>query len=1197
MKSLNTGSTARVGIFLLIAGLIFPNLALTAMAQATTGALRGVVSDSSGAVVTDANVTARHTATGLETRTKTNSEGIYNFPRLAPGNYLLAVEKQGFKRQEFQEVTIQIGQDLTIDASLQAGQVSETITVTAAGEQLIQKEQSQISNTFESRKVAELPSNIRGGGIDTLALLAPGVVPGFGNVNNNGTTLSVNGQRARSNNFTVDGQDNNDLTIGGPNFFITNNDAVGEFQIITNNFSAEYGRNQGAIVNIVTKAGTNDFHGTLSWSHRNRKLFDSMTNIERRTNNNGKGDPDPFLNNVYSGTIGGPIKRDRLWFFGSYQYTSSRNTATLQATNPAIAAEELSRLKADFPGNAVIATLADFSSFAINDFGSLSERTDFPRNEFVTIGGKAYRVAYPRREVALPVNFHELSARADYQINDRHNIWYRHLYQTSDNKNALVGLNGFTGDIPTSGRLGGAQFTSQLSNSAVNEFRFLFNRLSVIFGGGCEGLKGCIPHPDNIGDGLTSIAFTGFISSGGASIQGIGAANTLPQGREVSIYQFADNFSKTLGRHQLKIGADVRRLTNSVPFLPSVNGTFSIGSAARVLDNRPATVTLAAGQVRIDYNETDQFYYFQDDWKMLDNLTLNIGVRYEYTGQPINTLHDLSLERESNPQTALWRQNLPVEARTFPKIPADKNNWAPRVGFAWRPSFGGGLGKWLVGEQDQTVIRGGYSIAYDPSVHNILLNVSTSSPLVFLNTVVNPTAGAVTFPLPASPTGSSVQEFARANNLIRVNTFDPRFLNQTSVAGDFHSPYAQQWSLGVQREIARNNVVEVRYVGTRSIGLFQTLNGNPRIDRLVNGFTASVPGLGNVTFPGFPNLVPRGITPLVCTDDPTTPDNEAACNGRVKRAGIIRARHNTAVSSYHGLQTQYQGRLFDQLNLGTSYTWSKALDNASEIFSFFETTSPQHPFNVGDAERSYSGFDRRHALSMNFIWDVPAFKDQKGILGRSLGGWQINGTYFLANGQRFTPSQLTTRFFLGARSYEDQPYSAAFLGAWDVSRPFYGNANAPRTSVGISQIDAALMFGIAVTDRNGFLDFVALNRGEIKPVGRDGVRYILNGPGSAMILGSPFGNVPRGVETGPRLNNLNLGLAKNTSITESIRLQFRVDMFNALNHPNPGVGFIVNNVTPNVYIEGATATGVGFNDRTEMAFARRAMQFSLKLTF
>lgn len=1202
---------AFTGVFLMICSLTFPFMTPVALAQATSGGLKGVVTDASGAVVADADVTAKNTATGTEAKTRTNSDGLYSFPRLQPGSYQLTIEKQGFKRQEFQEVIIQIGQDAVIDAALQAGLATETVTVTAAGEELIQKEQAQISTTFEARKVAELPSNIAGGGIDTLALLAPGIVPGFGNVNSNGSTLSVNGQRARSNNFTIDGQDNNDLSLGGPAFFVDNQDIVGEFQVITNNFSAEYGRNQGAIVNIVTKSGTNDFHGTLGWYHRNRKTFDALTNIERRR---GQEDPDPFIYNVFNGTFGGPIKRDRIFFFGSYQSIVSRSSSTLLSANPAIAGEELSRLAADFPSNPAIQAYANFSAFALSDFGTVGERTDRSQSQFVILGGNRYRVAYPSRIVSFPDHQKEFSARGDVNLNDKHSFWYRHLYQKGPGLNGLASVNGFTGDVPFSGRHSGGALTSQLTTSLVNEFRFVVSRLSVIFGGGCEGLGGCIQHPDNVLQSITNINFTGINAlqdsptgpvSTGIALQTIGGATNLPQGRVVTTYQFADNVSKTFGTHQLKFGADIRRLTNSVPFLPNILGAFRFNSPARLVGNAPSQVQLGVGQFEIAYNETDQFYYFQDDWRVKDNLTLNLGIRYEYTGQPVNTIADITLERESNPETAIWRQSLPLEARTFPRIPADKNNWAPRLGFAYRPRFGdSGIAKMLWGEQDSTVIRGGYAIAYDPGFYNIMLNISTSSPVVFLNTTVNPATGTIPFPLPAAtPTGEAVQGFATSNSLVVRNTFDPRFFSATIVQPDFHAPYSQQWSLGIQRQINNNNVFEIRYVGNHAVGLFQTVNRNPRVDRLLNGFTMTVPGLGPTVFPGFPNEIPAGITAQVagqgqCVDNPstTTLNESAACNGRLLPASLIRSRENTASSTYNGLQTRWQGRVANQLSFGVSYTWSKALDNASEIFSFSDISVTQNPFNFNSAEKGISGFHRKHASSFNFLWDVPLFKQQEGVVGRVLGGWQLNGVYYLASGRRFTPFQFANASGFFPATYDDNTFDASFFGA-DALRPFTGNPNAPRGTVGVSQIDAAFLFGIPVTDANGFYSMNDLNRdGTIRAVTKNDVKVIFNGPGAARIFGTPFGDVGRGSEAGPILNSGNLGVFKHVRIKENVRLRFSMDVFNVFNHKNPGVGFNAGGSLPDQFVEDAGSDD-GYYDFGAIAGARRAIQFGLKLIF
>jgi len=1197
-------------VFLILSSLVFPFSAPVANAQATTGSLRGQITDSTGAVIPDADVVARETATGLETKTKATSDGIYNFARLKPGSYLLTVTKQGYKKAEFQQVTVSIGQDTTIDATMQAGQITETITVTASGEELIQKEQVQVSNSFEARKVAELPSNIAGGGIDTLALLAPGVVPGVGNVNGNGTTFSVNGQRARSNNFTIDGGDNNDLSIGGPNYFVDNQDIVAEFQVITNNFSAEYGRNQGAVVNIVTKSGTNAFHGTGFEYHRNRNFLDTLDNIEKRSGQHG---PSPRIYNVYGGTVGGPIKKDRIFFFASFQEVKDRIASTAFGANPTIAPEDLSKLEAlpGFATNPALQALRKLSAFAVPNAGggSLGFRNEplFPTNETITLNVVPFHVLYPLRTFPQQVNAPEFSARADWKLNEKNGIWFRQLYQTADNKNGNVSTAsaGNISDVPVTSKISSASWTSQINNTSVNEFRFIFNRLSVIFGGGCEGqFATCIPDPvSNIGQTLPNIAFTGIRSSlTNRSLQTIGPATNLPQGRVVSVYQFTDNYSKTLGRHQLKMGADIRRLTNSVPFLPNVNGAFTFNTigtttaANALIQNRPQRSIVAAGQVTIGYGELDQFYYFQDDWRIKDNLTLNLGIRYEYTGQPLNTLNEISLARESDPTKALWKQSLPLDQRTEPKLPADKNNWAPRLGFAWRPRMSGSrIGKMLFGEQDKTVISGGYSIAYDPVFYNIMLNVSTSSPMVFNSTTLNAATGTVAFPLPGL-TGQSVQDFAKSSGIVAVNTFNPKFFNETIVTPNFHSPYSQQWSLRWQREVARNNVMEIRYVGTHGIGLFATHNANPRVDRLLNGFT-----VGGQTFPGFPGLVPTGITPQVagvggCVDDPATPAailNEAnTCVGRVLPQALVRVRDNTAQSIYHALQTRYEGRIAGQLNFGLSYTWSKALDNASEVFAFNDAIGSESPFNTNSNERSYSQFDRRHAFAANWIWDVPLFKNQKNWVGKALGGWQLNGTYILATGQRFTPFDAWGVSFLGT-GYSDVTWDATFVGV-DTNRPFYGNPNAPRQTVGISQVDAAIVFGVPVANPNGFYDYAKLNVNQVVAVNKDQVRYIVNGPGAARLFNNPFGTVPRNAETGPMLNSANMGIYKNFRVRENIRLRISMDAFNVFNHPNPAYGFIAGGATPGSTVENA---GVNFNLYGESEYARRAIQLGAKIIF
>jgi hypothetical protein len=334
---------------------------------------------------------------------------------------------------------------------------------------------------------------------------------------------------------------------------------------------------------------------------------------------------------------------------------------------------------------------------------------------------------------------------------------------------------------------------------------------------------------------------------------------------------------------------------------------------------------------------------------------------------------------------------------------------------------------------------------------------------------------------------------------------------------------------------------------------------------------------------------------LTCVNNPATPDNEAACNGRLLNAGLIRSRENTASSNYHGLQTRYNGRLYSQLNLGASYTLSKTLDNASEVFAFGENAFAQHPFNITGAERSLSGFDRRHAFAANAIWDIPAYKDQQGVIGRLLGGWQVNTTYVLTSGRRFTPTQFAFNRLIGG-GYFDNGFMASFSG--ETARPYITNPNAPRSSAAISQIDAQLMFGIPADNINGFWSLNELNNtGNLVAVSPNAVRYVVNGPGAARIFNNPFGNVARNSEKGPRLNQTNLGIFKNTRINERFNVQFRVEMFNVFNHPNPGYGVAAGGSLPDTFIDDAGFPGSNFNDYGDIEYGRRVLQFGLRIIF
>lgn len=1193
-----------------------------AFGQATTGALRGTVVDPNGQIVPGANVVVKNEATGvLSPSVVSSADGGFVVSNLQPGNYTVTVTTgSGFKTSVTSNVAVQLGVSRDITVQLEVGATQEIVTVTASGDEIAQTS-SEISSNIESRKISELPSNAAGAGIDTLALNVPGVTPGFGNVNSNGLVFSVNGNRARSNNFTIDGTDNNDLSIGGPALFISNADAVQEFQVVSSNFSAEYGRNQGAVVNIVTKSGTNSFSGTLFEYHRNASLLDAMNNIERR--NPARSKRDKFISNTYGGTFGGPIVKNRAFFFGSYQGIRQAQNFTSRATQIAIVASEFARLRAAFPGNNAIAALTNQGAFALTGFGNVRPRADRALDRVCISATPAvncvippagqpqppgtdqtgyFQAAFPEREFPLPFKQQDITLRGDINITPKDIVSGLYLYQDSVTGNSLGGSNGFTGDVPATSTKYRGGYTRNISSSITNSFDATFQRLSVVFGGGCtDPLTGCIPDPSEIGNAYTSATFAGVTGLSGSALQTLGGATNLPQGRIVDVTQFSDKLSWVTGNHTFKFGADIRFLKNSVPFLPNINGVVRFGSVAALVANNSTGVTLADGQTDLAYKQYDQFYFIQDDWKARPNLTFNIGLRYEYSGQPINRINEVTLARESDPTTALYRQNLPISARIVPSLKSDTNNFAPRLGFAWSPNFGDSkLARFLFGKKDESVIRGGFSIAYEAVFYNIMLNISTSAPAVILDTFV-PAAGG----LPASPIGSAIRTAYAAN--LRRNTFDPRLLAQTLVSPDFHSPYSIQYSFGIQRQLNDSNVFEIRYVGNRGKELFQTINANPNYASLYNGFSIANFVMGGapattLVFPNFRNLLPGVTAPVTCVNDPATADNEAACNGRqFAGQGLVRMRTNTGSSQYDSLQTRYNGRFLNKdLLFGATYTFSKAIDNASEIFAFGENPVAQNPFDVESGERSLSGFNRAHAFSMNFIYGIPMFRSQKGFLGKLLGGWQVNGTYNLASGRPYTPEQFRNSQVF-PNSYIDAGFANTFIGL-DNLRPFMGNPNVDIRRVAVTNIDARLMGLLGPTTAispTGFYLLNDLNRivggtRVLTPVTPNEVRFIFNGPGAAMLFGTPFGNAQRNSVLGPTLNQMNVGMFKTTNITEKIKLQIRAEAYNFLNRPNAGFGVAGGASLPDLLTENA---GVTFADKGEAALSSRRVQLGIRLIF
>ena len=1072
-----------------------------AWSQITTGSLTGTVTDPAGAVVVGAKVEVLSQNTGVTTPLVTNDAGVYKAAFLNPGPYTVRVQAPGFRTFEAKDVVVELAHEPVVNAALQVGSVGETVQVEGSAPVLV-TDTSQLSQNVEAEAVVSMPG--LQGGMDKMALTAPGVVVGFGNINSNGLVFSANGQRARSNNFLLDGQDNNDPSLDGPGYLFSNLEAVGEFQVITNQYSAEYGRNAGAIVNIRVKSGTNAFHGVGTYLRRDDRNWTALDNLQRAV---GITTPPNYQDTVLAGQFEGPIVKNKIFFNIWTQREWIRQSASFIGTPSSLAPTPagLQELQSFFPSSPTLANYVKYGAYAQN-IGTLSVVPNSTVNQNITApNGQVISVPFAplERFVATPSDNWDAGAHVDYHLSDKMQLVGK--YYDQDNNTPLSASNGQAGyfiGVPSHSKQAGGSWVWTISPTLVNEFRFSFIKSEYDdFGGNTFGFN-------NLGQNIANVGITGYL--------GYGLAYNLPQYRLINSYQYQDNMTKQLGRHAFKMGFQILDSTTPIGFLPNVDGVYTYSNFQQYLNNTPSTFSGAAGIVTERVHEVDQSYYFQDDFRFRPNLTLNLGLRYEYSGQPINLLNQETTARESNPATAIWNTALPLADRVYPSYPAPSKNFAPRIGLAWTPQHKYGfLGK-LLG-QDATVIRTGFSMAYDPAFYNLFLNGATAAPVVFAYSLTGTSAA----PMPANITGSNLQTLYAPPPGV-----DPRTLSQTLFSSNFESPYSESYSLGIQRMFGTHTGLEIRYVGTEGVHQFATRNGNPYIAGFYNN--------------GFASVLPAGIVPGVNTTC-------AACNGREDPThAVVRLRDNSGHSNYNGLQTAYTIHdLGHQLTGSFAFTWSKTMDNISEVFSnlaYGSVVLAQDPFNTSAGERGLSNNNVPLALSINMTWNMPWLKGTSHWYDRVAGGWTIGAFEVAQAGRPMTVVQSN----LNVNPLEDAA-AVTLAGGSDELRPFLATPSAPMGSVGEFLPNGTLV-NLANTSQQ---------------VSFSNVHWIYNTLAADQYFGTPFG-AARNTLTGPVLQQLNLSVYKNFSITEKLRFQIRAEATNAFNH--------VNYPLPNLNADSGTAT-------------------------
>lgn len=1146
-----------------------------------TGSISGTIVDPQGAVVSGAQVRATQMETNRVFTTTSSNAGVVELPSLPPGTYRVTISASGFSTFNAQNVIVAVGKDSAMGAvHLNLGNTTETVNVEGAAP-IVESTTDQLSQTFTPQEVANVPL---GNTYDSFVLFSPGVATagsgGFSN--NNGAELSINGQRARSNNYQLDGQNNNDNTVGGPSIFFGNQDSIAELQVVTN-FDAEYGRNMGGVVNYVTKGGTNSFHGT-GYEFWQGDHFDSLQNQEKNplfgfcpagvSPSTGCSKPviPQYVQNQFGGTVGGPIKRDKIWFFGSTNFQRNRASGSPFDSSPAVTptANGIQQLQAAFPNDPAVQALAQFGPATIK----IGNPT-FSNIQTVNVTGPG-NITVPvemgdlTRFLAQPFNDYEATGRVDFQLSSKDRFFTRYVFQqTIQSNEAFFGpaasAQGQVVDVPGRNQQIGLDLTHSFSPTLLNQVRFSYSRSRSEFDGGA------FPNCVLSSIGLCSPQITILNNDNPATpVLGAGQSFIFPQGRIINVYQLQDNASMVHGRHVMKWGGEYDKQRSPNYGLFFVNSTFQYTDFNAFIANQSSgpqapLTQVAYGQPVLRFRENDFGLYFQDDWRFRDNLTLNLGLRWDFYQQASNLLHDESVAQQSGPN-ALWDKNLPLNLTTVPKLPNHYRNFGPVVGFAWTPH----ILPALFGT-DKTVFRGGFRIAYDFAYYNLATNVEGSSPFTNLATIPS-----------ALPTGVSTLDGANIAAALfpLAPKGNPGVATETQFDSNFRNPYSEQWNFGFQRQITSKMAAEVRYVGNHTLGNFQEINGNPDIAPLIsNGFQRFVPaGLTPCTTPGQP-----GSTG---TDLFNNPVGYANCNfSRVIQYS------NTGYSIYHGLQSQFRLQNWHGFTGEASYTYSKTIDNASEAFSansglgtIFDLA--QNPFDVSKAERGRSSYDYPNVFGLLWVYDLPFQHQQEGLLGHLLGGWQINGTYRYTSGQPWTVLQNAGQGLCDPTDFTG--------GSYDTCRPILNSASAPFNSVGQCTNPAAADCGLVSVNNGG------------TPIATSQAHWIINDVNAEKFFGSPFLGVGRNTERGQPISTVNMAVFKNTRITEHLTIQFQAEAFNLLNHQWLGI--------PNVDVNNAASISNGITQFGSRAFnlnggdtfagniitdgiGRRRLQFGAKIIF
>ena len=954
--------------FLLLAALALP----ASIAAQATGQLSGVVTDNSGDVLPGVTVTITNVATNQSRTSMTGSDGFFNAPLLSPGDYTVTAALEGFSQLTRDGVRVSAAQTARVDLLLAVGDFSDEVTVTGSAP-LIETSNATLGVVIDEATIVELPLN--GRNFTQLGTLVPGVVEpparlggasgdadaginGFGAAT---AGFSVNGVRSQSNNFLLDGASNNDTFNTG---FVLRPppDAIEEFKILTHSYSAEFGRNAGSIVNVVTKSGGNQTHGSL-WEFNRDDSFESKNFFAPDDQEKPTLKQDQF-----GGSLGGPLMTDKLFGFGYYE--GFRNTRGITQNFTVLTQAQRNgdfsggsaiidpQTGLPFPGNVIPQDRLDASALQIiNDFMPLANSGT---NRFIT----SPDVSDDRDQFGL---------RFDYQVTDRQTLLVRVLRSSSDRLAP-----------PTVRPIGTAaaselddfmvSHTSTIGSNSFNQIRFSSNNIDAdpTLTSGIQNSEYGInaPNINPLATGLAQIAIVGFPS--------LGDPNQPFVKRENEVTQLTDDFTFLRGRHTMKAGLDLRKEEMFIGFVNrpngdfTFNGRFSGSSAADFLLGMPSRFrTAVPGADAI--NEGEGFLYgvyFQDEFRLTERVTLNLGLRYEVaepfedSGDALNSFRpgQQSTRFPEAPRSLVYPGDAGVPAGTYD---TDRDNIAPRLAMVWDP-WGDG----------KTSVRAGWGIFYDsvPGQGDFFQNAVLAPPF---NPILQ---------LDAPPTGVSLSD-PLANVSGGPTNFPPGIIF-IGWGSNFDTPSYQHFNLTAQRQIGQNIGLEVGYVGSRGKNLPIFMEVNPR-----------------VVEPGQTTLGPRTFTDF----------------------SLVRPTFTAAKAWYDALQANIRMRPTKGVNFSASYTWGHARDHVSGLniggeerpIIPVDETDPGSFGRALEREKGDALFDIRHRLVINFGAQLPLFEEKGAFVRHLFGNWQVNGILQYQTGYAF-PIRVRGDDIRGLTSRPDQ---------------------------------------------------------------------------------------------------------------------------------------------------------------------------------